>query len=147
MGCKVLKISVTYPMGVGSEATRRVYFVRTVNTPSGWPLSSPEGRLRFYSIPCTPRVPWEFTGLGHFGPKWSESAQKGGTPCFGQFFRKIPGTHPTLSPKSEKKWPNPPPAGPSAGGGGFPHFFPKFGEHMVRVPGIFPGSCFLEGGL
>ena len=31
LGCKVLKKSVTYPMGVSSEATRRAYFVRTVS--------------------------------------------------------------------------------------------------------------------
>ena len=38
------------------------------NTPSRWPLSSPpEGRLRFSSTCCTPRGPWEFTGLSHFG--------------------------------------------------------------------------------
>ena len=27
-----------------------------------------------------------------------------------------------------------------------PHFFPGFGERVVWVPGIFTGSCFLEGG-
>ena len=31
MECKVLKKSATYPMGVISEATWRVYFVRTVS--------------------------------------------------------------------------------------------------------------------
>ena len=79
-------------------------------------------------------VPQEFTGLG---PKWPKSAQKGGTPCFEQFFRKTKGTHPTLSPKSEKKWATP--RWTSRWGGG-PHFFPKFGDSWD-----LPRIVFLEG--
>ena len=67
--------------GVSSDAPSRVYFVRTVSLVPKYTLQvaselTPEGRLRFSSIPCTPRVPWEFTGLGHFDPKWPKSAQK-----------------------------------------------------------------------
>ena len=39
-------------------------------------------------------MPQEFTGLGHFGLRLPKGAQKGGTPCFDQFFSKIPGSHP-----------------------------------------------------
>ena len=62
---------------------------------------------------------------------------------FDQFFSKIPCSQTILSSIFEK-------------GGGFPrwtirlgenrHFFPGFGERVVWVSGIFPGSCFLEGG-
>ena len=83
--------------------------------------------------------------MRHFGSKWSNSAQKGGTPCFDQFFRKIPGTHPTLSPKSEKKV-GKSPHWTIRRGGGISHVFPKFGNYMVRGSGIFLGSCFLEKG-
>ena len=93
------------------------------NRPSRWPLSSPpEGRLRFSSILCTPRVPWESTGLGHFGPKWPKSAQKGGTPCFDQFFSKVPASQTLLSPNSGKKS-GEPPQRMVRGGGNLPTFF------------------------
>ena len=112
------------------------YCVSGAHTPSRWPLSSPpERRLRFSSIPYTPRVPWEFTGLGHFGPKWPKSAQKGGTPFFDEFFSKIPGSQTMLSPIFEKKSGEFPPAGPSA-------LFPGFGKSR-DIPGIF---VFFRGG-
>ena len=85
-------------------------------------------------------VPWEFTGLGHFGLKWPKSAQKGGTPCFDQFFSKIPGSQTMLSPIFEKKWGIFPRWTICRGEN--PHFFPGFGERVVWVPGIFQGSWF-----
>ena len=46
----------------------------------------------------------------------------GVTPLFDQFFRKTPGTQPTLSPKSKKKWATPPPPLDHPPGGDFPNF-------------------------
>ena len=75
----------------------------------------------------------------------AKKCSKRGYPLFGQFFSKIPGSHPTPSPKSEKKWGLSPRWAIRRGEN--PHFFPEFGGYMVWVPGIFPKSCILEGGL
>ena len=72
-------------------------------------------------------------------PKWPQSVHKGGAPCFDQFFSKIPGSQTMLSPIFEKKWGICPRWTIRRGG---LHFFPGFGERVVWVPGIFPGSCF-----
>ena len=143
------KKSATYPLGVSSEATWRVYLgtrdtVRTKYTLRVALGSPPRAGYAFLQYLCTSRKLQEFTGLGHFGPKCSKSAQKGGTPCFGQFFRKIPGTHPTLSPKSEKKWATLPPRWDIHWGGS-----PLFCE-IRRLHGSgardLPRIVFLEGG-
>ena len=75
------------PLGVSSEATWSIYFVRTVSIVPKYILRvaselthTPKGRLRFSSTPCAPRGLQDFTGLGHFGPKWS--ALKKGYPLF-----------------------------------------------------------------
>ena len=98
MGSKVLKKSVTYPMGVSSEATWRVYFVRTVS-----PV--PKYTLRVASE-LTPReeVTLFFNtlhskgaqGIHRFGPLWPKMAKKcskRGYPLFWPVFQEDPG-HP-----------------------------------------------------
>ena len=81
-------------------------------------------------------------------PVWANLAQNGQKvlnkgyplPCFGQFFSKIPDSQTMLSPIFEKKWGIFPRW--TIRWGETPHFFPGFGERVVWVPGIFPGSCF-----
>ena len=82
-------------------------------------------------------------GIHRFGPLWPKMAKKGSkgdTPCFDQFFSKIPGSQIMLSPIFEKKWGISPRW--TICWGEKPHFFPGFGERVVWVPGIFPESCF-----
>ena len=113
LGVQGIEEKRNLPSGVSSEATWRVYFVRTVS-----PV--PKYTLRVASELTPSRVCYAFLqylvlqgGLGihrfgHFGPKWRKSAQKGGTPCFDQFFSKVPAARPCCRRNLKKSGEIPP---------------------------------------
>ena len=138
--CKVLKKKRNLP----SWGELRCLWC--TNRPSGWPLSSPpEDRLRFYSIPYTSRGLQEFASLGHLGPKWPKSAQKGGNPCFDQFFSKIPGSQTMLSSIFETKWGISPRWTIRRGGGDFPTFSRNSATTWSGCPGSSQDRVFRGG--
>ena len=89
--------------GVSSEATWRVYFVRTGSLVHKYTL-----RVASEFTP-PPRVGYAFlqylalqgaTGIHRFGPllpKMTKKRSKRGTPCFDQFFSKVPASQTLLS--------------------------------------------------
>ena len=107
--CQVLKKSVTYPRGGGElrghpEGLFCTYCVSSVASELTPPPRAGYAFLQYLAL----------QGCPGNSPVWATLAQNG--PLFGQFFSKIPGSHPTPSPKSEKKVGNPPPLGHPPGG-------------------------------
>ena len=94
------------------------------------------GGVYFSSIPCTPIVG---PGIRRFGPKLPKWLKKGVHPVLTSFSVRSLAARPCCHRFSKKsgicpRW--------TIRRGGGPHFFPKFGERVVWVPGIFPVSCF-----
>ena len=96
---------------MSSEATWRIYFVRTVSLVHKYSLLAaseltPPPRvgyafLQYFALQGCPRNSLGWATLAQNGQK---VLKKGVPPCFDQFFSKIPGSQTMLSPIFEKKW-------------------------------------------
>ena len=129
VGRKVLEKRVPHPYGARSEAIRRVYLGCTVPQVPKYTLRmasdlAPYGRGTFFSNTLRP-TGCPTTVWGHFGPKWPKITQKGGTPFFDHFFRKVAEIQTPFSPIFEKKCGSPPRWTILRGGGGIRTFFRK----------------------